>query len=67
MFMHPDLLLVLANDRRRELIAEADRGRLLTIARAARAARRARKATAVRGHPTGTLASCEPSVAVPAR
>jgi hypothetical protein len=64
MLMHPDLLLVLANDRHRELIAEADRERLLTIARKAR---RARKAPAVRGQPTGTLASCEPSAAVPAR
>jgi hypothetical protein len=64
MLMHPDVLQVLANDRRRELIAEADRERLLTIARMAR---RARKAPAVRGQPTGTLASCEPSVAVPAR
>ena len=64
MLMHPDLLLTLANDRHRELIAEADRERLLTLARGAR---RARKAPAVRGQPTGTLASCEPSAAVPAR
>ena len=64
MLMHPDLLLALAKDRRGELIAEADRERLLTIARVAR---RARKAPAVRGQPTGTLASCEPSAAVPAR
>jgi len=67
MLMHPDLMLVLANDRRRELIAEADRGRLLTVARRARRARRARKASPVRGQPTGTLASCEPSAAVPAQ
>jgi hypothetical protein len=64
MLIHPDTLLVLANDRRRDLIAEADRGRLLT---SARRVRRARKAPAVRGQPTGTLASCEPSAAVPAR
>ena len=64
MFIHPDLLLTLANDRQRELIAEADRKRLLT---SARGARRARKAPAVRGQPTGTLASCEPSATVPAR
>jgi hypothetical protein len=64
MLMHPDLLLTLANDRQRELIAEVDRERLLAIARVAR---RARKAPAVRGQPTGTLASCEPSVVVPAR
>jgi hypothetical protein len=64
MWTHSDLLLVLAKDRQRELIAEAERGRLLAIARVAR---RARKAPGVRGQPTGTLASCEPSVAVPAR
>jgi hypothetical protein len=64
MLMNADLMLTLANDRQRELIAEADRSRILTRARAAR---RARKALAVRGQPTGTLASCEPSAAVPAR
>ncbi len=64
MMIHPDLMLALAHDRHRELIAESDRQRLLT---SARVARRARKATAVRGQPTGSLASCEPSVAVPAR
>jgi hypothetical protein len=64
MLMHPDLLLAQAKERRRELIAEADRERLLTIAFRAR---RGKKAPAVRGQPTGTLASCEPSAAVPAR
>lgn len=64
MWMHPDMFLTLANDRQRELVADADKQRLLTIARAAR---RTRKAAAARGRPTGTLASCEPSVAVPAR
>ena len=67
MLMHPDVLLELANDRQRELIAEADRGRLLTIARTARRARRAGMTTAVRGQPTGILAPCDPSAAVPAR
>jgi hypothetical protein len=68
MLMHPDMLLVLANDRHREVIAEADRRRLLTSARLTRRARRAaRQASVVRGQPTGTLASCEPSAAVPAR
>lgn len=64
MLMHPDLLLAQAKERRRELIAEADRERLLTIAFRAR---RGKKVPAVRGQPTGTLASCEPSAAVPAR
>ncbi|MEV6597786.1 hypothetical protein AB0M36_13055 [Actinoplanes sp. NPDC051346] len=64
MLTHPDLLLALANHRHRELIAEADRWRLLD---SARRARRARKTPAVRGRPAGTLASCEPSAVVPAR
>ena len=64
MLMHPDLLLDLMKDRRRELVAEADRERLLTVARAAR---RNRKAPRGRGQPAGTLRPCEPSVAVPAR
>ncbi|KUL29614.1 hypothetical protein [Actinoplanes awajinensis] len=67
MLMHPELMLALANDRQRELIAEADKERLLAGARRNRVSRRAGKASAVRGHPTGTLASCEPSAAVPAR
>ncbi|WP_133878745.1 hypothetical protein [Actinoplanes brasiliensis] len=67
MMMHNDLLLTLAYERQNELIAEADRTRLLTSARAARKARRAAKARAARAHPTGNLASCDPSVAAPAR
>jgi hypothetical protein len=67
MLMHPDLVLAMAHDRHRELVAEADRERLLSVARRARRGRHARKAAPVRGQPAGTLASCEPSVAVPAR
>ena len=71
MLMHPDLMLTLANNRHRELIQQADKQRLLASAREARAARRpfsaGRRTAAVRGRPTGTLASCEPSAAVPAR
>jgi len=66
MLIHPDLLMVLTNEHQRELFADADRGRVLTTARRARWSRRAGKAP-VRGKPTGTLASCEPSAAVPAR
>jgi hypothetical protein len=51
MLMHPDLVLAQANDRQRELIAEADRERLLSIARLARRGRRARQKAPVRGHP----------------
>jgi len=64
MLLHPDLMLTLANERHRELVAEAERSHLLATARAAR---RARKAPAVRGRPAGSLAPCEPSAAVPAR
>ncbi|WP_305787058.1 hypothetical protein [Symbioplanes lichenis] len=64
MFLHPDHLMTLANQHHRELIEEADRHRLLSVARRAR---RARKAPAARGKPAGTLAACDPSVAVPAR
>lgn len=67
MLLHPDLLLALANERHRELIAEADQERLLTIARRVRRGRRARKTPAARGEPTGTLAACKPSAAAPAQ
>ena len=60
MLMHPSVLLDLANDHNRALIAEADRGRLLAAASRVRT-------RAVRGRPTGTLSSCEASAAVPAR
>jgi len=63
MLISPHTMLALANELRRELIAEADRERLLT---SARRARRDRNARAVRGQPDGSLASCEPSAAVPA-
>ncbi len=61
------LMMALANERRRDLIAEADRAHRLAGARLARKARRARKAPEVRGRPTGIVASCDPSAAVPAR
>jgi hypothetical protein len=64
MFLHPDHMLTLAHQRHQELVAEADRHRLLDVARRAR---KARKAPAVRGRPAGTLASCDPSAVVPAR
>ncbi|WP_030439143.1 hypothetical protein [Actinoplanes subtropicus] len=67
MLLHPDLMLTLANERHRELVAEAEREHLLSNARAARRGRRAGKVAAVRGRPAGSLAPCEPSAAVPAR
>jgi hypothetical protein len=51
MLMHPDLVLAQAHARQRELIAEADRERLLAIARLARRGRRARRKAPVRGQP----------------
>ena len=76
--LYPDFLLVIANDHRRELIEEADRRRLLSLAREARrehtqAAKAARVAQATdkrrvaRGQPAGTLAACGPHAAAPAR
>jgi hypothetical protein len=67
MNMHPVMLMMLANQRHRELVSEADRYRLLASAREARQGRKARKARAVRGRPAGTLTSCEPSAAAPGR
>ena len=69
MTIHADLLLNVAKEHHRDLIAEGDRARLLSQARAARLARKAKPA---RGQPTkvqaaGTLASCEPAAVVPAR
>jgi hypothetical protein len=81
--LYPDFLLVVANDHRRELIEEADRRRLLSLARrarreqtealrAARVAQSTRSASAgkdrvARGQPAGTLAACGPHAAAPAR
>ncbi|WIM99785.1 hypothetical protein ACTOB_003449 [Actinoplanes oblitus] len=67
MMMHSDILLTVANERRDQLIAEADRERLARVARLSRLARRVVNASAVRGQPTSTLASCERSAAVPAQ
>jgi hypothetical protein len=64
MMIHPDMMLAIANQHHRELIAEGEQARLL---RSARVSRWSRKGRAVRGQPTGTLASCESSAAVPAR
>lgn len=68
MFFPPETILALATAKQRDLIAEADRYRLL------RSARRARRRDAKpvdeplsRGRPAGTLAGCGPRAAVPAR
>jgi hypothetical protein len=66
MFPHPDQFLAMTNDRHRQLVAEADRWRLLAALRRVRRGRHVHNAAPVRGQPAGTLAPCE-SVAVPAR
>ncbi|GAA1595488.1 hypothetical protein J3R03_001859 [Actinoplanes couchii] len=78
MLVHPSVLMDLANDHNRELIAEADRDRLLALVRCVRRRRKVRKEpdrgeksgekrAERRGQPAGTLASCEQSVVVPVR
>ena len=81
MFFHPDTMLMMANEHRRELIAEADRFRVLQtalrnrrenarsdkeVARAKSAVPRERPAPAVRPA-AGTLAGCGSRGAAPAR
>ena len=63
MLIHPELMLTIVNDRHREMIAESEKAHLLQRAREFRFTRRAR----VTRPPTGRVAPCEPSVAVPAR
>lgn len=64
MFTHPEMIMDLANERHRELIAEADRYRLINSARENRHSRRDRKNQKEVSDPAGTLAECE---TVPAR
>jgi hypothetical protein len=52
MLIHPDLTLAQAHDRQRDLIAEADRGRLLAVARRHRRGS-ATASPAARGRPEG--------------
>jgi hypothetical protein len=81
MFFHPDTVMMMANEHRRELIAEADRFRLLKtalrnrkenarldkeVASARDAAWRERSAPAARPA-AGTLAGCGSRGAAPAR
>ena len=79
MISHPELMYLLASERQRELLAEADPFRQLREARLARKARRelararhpaADRAAAARpatARSAGTLSTCGPSVAAPAR
>ncbi|MCY1136981.1 hypothetical protein OWR29_03160 [Actinoplanes sp. Pm04-4] len=63
MLVHPELMLTMVNDRHREMIAESEKAQILKRAREALRARRPRTARP----PTGRVAPCEPSAAVPAR
>jgi len=70
MLLHPDLMLANFHANERELIARADRERLLSAARRrrhARAGRHAAKDPVARGRPEATLAPCVPHAAAPAR
>jgi len=68
MILHPALMLAYSRERQNELIAEADRQRLLTAARRHRRFGGTAEASATaRGRPDGTLAACGPRVAAPAR
>jgi hypothetical protein len=62
MLTHPDLMLAQVHHRQSELIAKAERSRLLAAARRGR-----RRAAEVSDRPDGTLAACEPRVAAPAQ
>jgi hypothetical protein len=70
MLMHPDLLWTHAKQHQQELIAQADRHRLLSAARRARRDRGADDPAAnaaARGRPAGNLAACPPHAAAPAQ
>ena len=70
MFMHPDLIWSQAKYRQQELIAQADRHRLLTAARRVRRDRGQDHPDGnamARGRPAGNLASCPPRAAAPAQ
>jgi hypothetical protein len=70
MFTHPDLIWAQAKHRQAELIAEADRHRLLTTALRARRARGKGDpggSAMARGRPAGNLATCPPRAAAPAQ
>jgi hypothetical protein len=71
MLTHPDLVWMQTKQHQRELIAEADRHRLLTSARRARRTRADKvdpeENAQARGRPAGNLAACPPHAAAPAR
>ncbi|HEU5110888.1 MAG TPA: hypothetical protein VFT95_20295 [Micromonosporaceae bacterium] len=67
MYLHPDFHLSQFHQRERELVAEADRYRLLIAARRRRrGGARGSARAAVRGRPDGTLIACAPPAEAPA-
>jgi hypothetical protein len=67
MYTHPEFVLDLAREHQRELIEEAGRRRLLSLARLNRRERKDKVTKpSVRGS-TSTLAPCGPREAAPAR
>jgi hypothetical protein len=58
---YPDLTLLVATEYQREMIANADRFRVLSQARRARQGRRTGRRQAGVSAPAGTLAPCAPA------
>lgn len=67
MYTHPDFVLDLAREHHRELIEEAGRRRLLSLARLARRERQDKAREPSVSGVAGTLAACGPREAAPAR
>lgn len=67
MYTHPDFILDLAHEHQRDLIEEAGRRRLLALARLARRDRRDAAGKPAARASTGSLATCGPREAAPAR
>jgi hypothetical protein len=67
MYTHPDFVLDMAREHQRDLIEEAGRHRLLSLARLARRERRDKASKPSVSGVAGTLAPCGPREAAPAR
>jgi hypothetical protein len=69
MYPHPDLMLTIIHDRQADLIAYAERRRLLCAGRRYRTTNRAdtRSGPAARSRTDGTLAECATRAVAPAR
>jgi hypothetical protein len=75
MYYQPELLLLISRERQRDMLADAERGRLLRLARrrervrsrAAGQTRRRRPDEAGLSVPASTLTSCQARAEAPAR